>query len=96
MAHEWPAHEPSKNLQIFPLGRFLMLAPAAHDDTSGYDSRSRTAVSLVGAGPADSKVNNAPFCHTSCHSEVSLAARLGTLPQRVKNANRLTARLKHL
>ena len=61
-----------------------------------YDSRSRTAVSLVGAGPADSQVNNALFCHTSWHSEVSLAARPGTLPQRVKNTNRLTARLEHL
>ena len=54
------------------------------------------SLSLSGAGLADPQVNNAPFWHTSCHPEVSMAARPGTLPQRVKNANQLTARLEHL
>ena len=84
------------SIQIFPLGRSLMPDPAAHDDTSGYDSHSRSAPSLAGAGPPDSQVDNAPFCHTSCQPGVSVAATPSTLPQRVKNANQLTARLEHL
>ena len=52
------------SIQIFPLRRFPMLDSAVHDHTSGYDPHRRTAVSLVMAGPPDSKVDNAPFCHT--------------------------------
>ena len=48
------------NLSRWP---FSMLDSATHDDTSGYDSRSRIAVSLAEAGPPDSQVNNTPFCH---------------------------------
>ena len=48
------------NLSRWP---FSMLDSATHDDTSGYDSRSRIAVSLADAGPPDSQVNNTPFCH---------------------------------
>ena len=36
---------------------------AASDDTSGYDSRSRSNVTLAKAGPPDSQVNNTPFRH---------------------------------
>ena len=69
---------------------------ATPDDTSGYDSRSRSNVTLAKAGPPDSQVNNTPFCHTSCQPGLPVAARPGTLPQRVKNANQLTARSEHL
>ena len=73
-----------------------MLDPAAPDDTSGYDSCSRSNVTLTESGLPDSQVNNAPFCHTSCQPGLPVAARPGTLPQRVKNANQLTARSEHL
>ena len=65
-------------------------------DTSGYDSHCCSAPSLARAGLADSQVDNAPFCHTSCQPGVSVAATPSTLPQRVKNANQLTARWEHL
>ena len=40
-----------------------MLDSAAHDHTSGYDSRAHTAVSLAEAGPPDSQDNNTPLRH---------------------------------
>ena len=69
-----------------------MLDSATHAHTSGHDSHRQTAVSLARVGPPDSEVNNAPFSNTSYQLEVHVAARTGTLPQRVKNPNRLTAR----
>ena len=81
------------NLSPWP---FSAADSAAPDDTSGYDSRSRSNVTLAKAGPPDSQVNNAPFCHTSCQPGLPVAATPSTLPQRVKNANQLTARSEHL
>ena len=81
MAHDSPALSQSKNFNPWP---FSMLDPAAPDDTSGYDSRSRSSVTLAKAGPPDSQVNNAPFCHTSCQPGLPVAATPSTLPPRVK------------
>ena len=97
MAHDSPAHESRQKLETksFPWP-FSAADSAAPDDTSGYDSRSRSNVTLAKAGPPDSQVNNAPFCHTSCQPGLPVAATPSTLPQRVKNANQLTARSEHL
>ena len=46
MAHDSPALSQSKNFNPWP---FSMLDPAAPDDTSGYDSRSRSNVTLAKA-----------------------------------------------
>ena len=64
VAHESPTHESRKSsIQIFPLGSFSILDPAAHDGASGYDYRSHIAVSLAKADPSDSQVKNAPLRH---------------------------------
>ena len=94
MAHE-PPRRVKKNPNLSP-SPFSVVGSAAHDDTSGYDSHYRSAPSPAGAGPSDSRSNNVPFCHISCQPGVLVAATPGTLPQRVKNANQLTARLEHL
>ena len=93
MAHDSPALSQSKNFNPWP---FSMLDPAAPDDTSGYDSRSRSNVTLAKAGPPDSWVNNTPFCHTSWQPEVPAAARTGTPPNRCQKRNQLAARSEHL
>ena len=72
---------PVKKLESksFPFAVFHVDS-AVHDDTSGYDSRSRSSVTLAKAGPPDSQVNNAPFCHTSCQPGLPVAATPSTLP----------------
>ena len=93
MAHDSLTHESRKNFNPNLSPRpFSDAGSCSSRHTSGYDSHSRSAPSLAGAGPPDSQVDNVPFCHTSCQPEVSVAATPGTLPQRVKNANQLTAR----
>ena len=88
---------PVKKLESksFPFAVFHVDS-AVHDDTSGYDSRSRSSVTLAKAGPPDSQVNNAPFCHTSCQPGLPVAARPGIPPHRCQKRNQLTARLEHL
>ena len=68
MALHSPAHEPIKKLETksfpWPFSAADSAADsAAPDDTSGYDSRSRSNVTLAKAGPPDSQVNNTPFRH---------------------------------
>ena len=62
MIHRLMSQDKNSNPNLSPWP-FSAADSAAPDDTSGYDSRSRSNVTLAKAGPPDSQVNNAPFCH---------------------------------
>ena len=87
-----PAHESIKKLRSkssrWP---FSMLDSATHDDTSGYDSRSRIAVSLAEASPPDSQVNNTPFCHQDDNQDCLQPP--GPAPRHIAARNQISPQL---
>ena len=98
MAHDSLTHESRKNFNPNLSPRpFSDADPAAHVTRVGTTPTLAVhPASQELARPIHRSVTRHSAIYTSCQLEVYVAATSGTLPQRVKNANQLTARLEHL